>query len=521
MSPSSESVQDPAALPDDPSLLKQIILDLLQELASKDRRQEQLRHQIEVLTRRLFGRRSEKMDPAQLTLELLGMQLEPPPPLIEEDPQEPPPRGGGSRPGHGRRRLPKDLPRKRVEHSPSEEEKTCRGCGNLMRQIGEEVREQLEFVPASFHVIEHVRAKFACRRCEEGVVTAPVPPQPIAKGLPGPGLLAQVVVSKYQDHLPLARQSGIFARYGVQLSRSTLCDWVEAAAELASPLVAVMKQELLASRLIHTDDTPVPVLDNRQEQTRTARLWVYLGDREHPHTVFDYTVDRTRDGPATFLNGFRGYLQADAYGGYDGIYSGGEVMEVGCWAHARRKFYDARSVDPGRAFTAMAFVRQLYQIEKKIREEPAEERLRLRQAHARPVLGAFALWLEQEARWVLPKSPLGEAMTYTRRQWKALERYTENADLAIDNNLAERELRRVALGRKNWMFAGSDEGGRRAAILYSLLASARRHDLDPFAYLRDLFERLPTHPPDQLTELTPWAQAQAAQAEIAPAQLAA
>jgi len=318
-------------------------------------------------------------------------------------------------------------------------------------------------------------------------------------------------------HLPLARQTGIFARHGIELSRSTLCDWVGRAAELAAPVVSEMRRDLLASKVIHTDDTLVPVLDRSREKTRTARLWVYLGDRGHPNTVFDFTPDRSRDGPATFLKGYAGYLQADAYSVYDGIYAGGLVSEVACMAHARRKFYDARESDPARAFTALAFVRQLYQIEARARDLPADQRAAMRQRHAVPVLDGFALWIQRESSRVLPKSPLGEAITYAQLQWQALRRYTEDGDLSIDNNAAERALRAVAVGRKNWIFAGSDEGGRRAAILYSLIASARRHGLDPYAYLRDLFERLPTHPHDRLTELTPaaWAQALHQPAEAA------
>jgi len=499
-------------LPDDPGLLKQVIAELHQELQASHRRQEQLQHQIDVLARRLFGRRSERIDPNQLPLglgEIEGLGAAP----VEEEPDEPeePPPAGPRRRGHGRRRLPEDLPRKRVEHEPSDEERQCRGCGTLMPRIGEEVKEQLEYVPASFYVLQTVRGKYACRRCEEGVVTAPTPAQPIDKGVPGPGLLAHVVVSKYADHLPLARQEGIFARHGVELSRSTLCDWVGAAAALAAPVVEVMKRDVLASKVVHTDDTPVPVLDASRDRTRTGRLWVYLGDRDHRHAVFDYTPDRTRDGPTHFLKGFSGYLQADAYGGYDGIYAGGSVTEVACWAHARRKFYDARATDPQRGFTALAFVRQLYQVETQARELAPDKRLELRQRHAVPILDGFALWLQEESPEVLPKSPLGEAFTYARLQWQALRRYTENGDLAIDNNAAERALRRIAVGRKNWLFAGSDEGGRRAAILYSLIASARLHGLDPFAYLRDLFERLPTHPRPALADLTPAAWAQALQ----------
>jgi transposase len=503
-------MSDSSSLPDDPGLLKEVITELRRELQESYRRQEQLQHQLDVLARRLFGRRSERIDPSQLALDLGEIQEVPTPePEEDEEPEEPP--LARRRCGHGRRPLPKDLPRRRIVFEPPAEELQCKCCGKDLICIGEEVCERLEFNPASFFLIEEVRPKYACRPCQEGVVTAPVPARPIEKGLPGPGLLAHVVVSKYCDHLPLARQSEIYARHGVDLARSTLCDWVAAAARLAEPVVEVMKAEMFGSKVIHTDDTTIPVLDNSRGRTRTARLWVYLGDRDHRHAVFDYTPNRKRDGPARFLSGYSGYLQADAYSGYDGVYAGGSVLEVACWAHARRKFYDARTTDSLRGFTALAFVRQLYLIERKAKEVSSQERLELRQEHAVPVLAAFARWLQEESHRVLPKSPMGEAITYAQLQWSPLQRYTEDPDLAIDNNAAERALRRVAIGRKNWMFAGSDEGGRRAAILYSLIASARLHDLDPFAYLRDLFERLPTHPTSALAELTPtaWARAQA------------
>jgi len=359
-------------------------------------------------------------------------------------------------------------------------------------------------------VIEHVQIQYACRNCEEKVVLADKPPQPIDKGLPGPGLLAQVITSKYADHLPLYRLEGIFERLGVWLPRTTMCDWVGASADLFSPLVGVMKADLLNSKKIHTDDTSVPVLDPGLGQTRRGRLWVYLGCEPHDHIVFDYTPSRERDGPAAFLEGYSGYLQADAYAGYDGIYAGGQVIEIACWAHARRKFVDNVSVERGEPFTALAFIAQLYQIERDAKGMSSRERRRFRQKHARPVLRAFKKWLDDKARTLLPKSELAKAVGYVLRQWDSLVRYTEDGDLEIDNNAAERALRRVAVGRKNWLFAGNDEGGRRAAILYSLIGSCQLHGIDPFHYLRDVFRRLPAQPAHALAELTPkaWAEAQ-------------
>jgi transposase len=501
-------------LPTDLQALRQLVLTLFKTLEEKDRRIGHLSTQLEALKRRLFGRRSEKLDADQLLLELgswLAAQAasedsaEPAVTLPELGPEEAP-----AKKGHGRSRLPVNLPRHRTEYHPAPTDQTCRECHSSLRRIGEEVTEQLEYVPASLFIREHARIKYACPHCEGNVVIGSLPLQPIAKGLPGPGLLAHVVTSKYADHLPLNRLEGIFQRHGLELSRKTLCDWVGASATLLAPVVEVMKAEVLASRKIHTDDTTVPVLERGRDSTRTGRLWVYVGDEEHEHIVFDYTPDRSRDGPLRFLAGYKGYLQADAYGGYDALYAGQEVLEVACWAHARRKFFDALKSDSPRASMALAFIRHLYAIEKQARSGDSEQRRTLRASEAQPVLDRFQAWLNQEVKTALPKSPLGQAIAYTQSQWKALTRYVEDGILEIDNNRAERALRRIAIGRKNWMFAGNDEGGRRAAILYSLVASCASLKVNPYAYLRDVLERLPACPTADLKNLTPKAWLQAA-----------
>lgn len=338
----------------------------------------------------------------------------------------------------------------------------------------------------------HARIKYACPDCQGNVVCGSLPVQPIEKGLPGPGLLAHVLTSKYNDHLPLNRLEGIFQRQGVELRRSTLCDWVAAGADLLKSVVEVMKSEVLASRKIHTDDIPVPVLDKDRASTRTGRLWVYVGGPDHEHIVFDYTPDRSRDGPKAFLSGYKGYLQADAYAGYDVLYAGQEVIEVACWAHARRKFFDAMKSDAVRARVALAYIRSFYAVEKQASGLDEDARQQLRLAQAKPHLESFKAWLDMEVQKVLPKSPIAEAISYARAQWTALVRYLEDGLLEPDNNRAERALRRVAVGRKNWMFAGSDEGGHRAAIIYSLIASCAATKVDPFAYLRDVLQRLPS-----------------------------
>jgi len=386
----------------------------------------------------------------------------------------------------------------------------------MMERIGEEVSERLEYVPASFQVLEEVCQKYACPQgCT--VITAAKPAAPIEKGLPGPGLLAQVAVSKYGDHLPLHRQAEIYQRQGVELSRQTMCDWMRQAAELARPLVELMQQRVLTSQAVQTDDTPVPVLDPELPRTRTGRIWTYVGDAAHPYTVYDYTPTRSRDGPEAFLKKFRGFLQADAYSGYDQLYTepARGVVEVACWAHARRKFYEAQSSDVMRSTVMLAYIRLLYEVEReaRLRKLSAADRGALRQAQSKPVLGDIHSYLEAQRPQVLPKSPEGQAIAYTLSNWEALARYAEDGALEIDNNGAERSLRGVAVGRKNWMFFGSDNGGRTAALLSSLIASSKRLRIDAFAYLRDVFARISTHPRHRLEELLPdhWATARAAQ----------
>jgi transposase len=391
-----------------------------------------------------------------------------------------------------------------VEHPLKPEEKVCTQCGEKKTRIGEEVSEQLEYVPSSIFILEHVREKYACKHCQEEVVIAPKPAQPIEKGLPGPGLLAHVITSKYADHLPLHRQEGIFARHGIELSRSTLCGWAMTSAELLEPVAKAMRRQVLQSFLIHTDDTPVQVLTSEKPHaTHRGSLWVYVGDANHPYTLFDFTWSRGREGPAQFLDDYGGYLQADAYSGYRELYATGKVTEVGCWAHARRKFFEAKETSAVAAHLALHRVRDLYEVEKEAKGREPEEVLRLRRERSLPILTEFRTWLDDQRDRVLPKSPIGQAMGYALNNWDALMRYTTDGRLHIDNNTAERALRHAVVGRKNWMFAGSARGGHAAATLYSLIQSAKRHRLDPFAYLRDLLARVSTHPNNRIEELFP------------------
>jgi hypothetical protein len=327
------------------------------------------------------------------------------------------------------------------------------------------------------------------------------------------------VTGKYSDHLPLYRLEDVFFRSGVELSRSTLSRWALATAELLRPLYDLLVQEILKSRVIHTDDTPMPVLDPSLPHTRTARLWTYVGDWRHPFTVYDYTTSRKRDGPQQFLNGYAGYLAADAYGGYDGIYAAGSVKQVLCWAHARRKFYEARTVQPDEAHMALAFIAQLYAIEADLaaRRYPISEtsdlvqvtrrwhheRRRARQRMSLPILRDFHAWLERTQHAVLPKSPVGQAIGYVLPRWDGLTRYCDDGCLAIDNNLSERMIRPCAIGRKNYLFFGSDEGGRAAAVLYSIMASAKANQVEPFAYVRDLIDSFANDSQLDLKQLLP------------------
>jgi len=480
----------------------------------QEREKAALLHRIEQLLRQTYGRRSEKLDPAQLLLFAMeAMETVAPDAEAEANAEEPP---APKKKGHGRKRPPLELPHVPLEHPVADADKVCAECGGAKKRIGEKITEQLEYAPASLFVIDHVQPVYACPCCQEGVVVAPKPAQPIEKGLPGPGLLAHVVVSKYGDHLPLYRQEDIFLRHGLELSRQTMCGWVLASAHLLEPVVEAMKRNVLESKVIHTDDTPVTVREPGKSGTHKGRFWVYLGDGDHPYTVYDYTPSRKRDGPVAFLDGFFGtkdkprYLQADAFGGYDGIYTTrGEndedrvLLEAACWAHARRKFYDARISDVVRSHAMLGWVRELYQVERDAKEFDTSKRHALRQEKSKPILDTIEKWLDAQQGIVLPKSAIGEAIHYAANNWTALLRYLDDGGLAIDNNAAENALRAIAIGRKNWMTLGSDRGGRAAAILYSVVRSAKRHAIDPFIYLRDLFLRIPTHPNKDIQQLLP------------------
>ena len=549
-----------APLPDDLDTLKRMIRELLQLLKTEKHRSEGLQHRLDQLLRRLYGPKGEKFRPDQPGLfELLGeiaaaeAALPQPPPPTEPTAARP------KKKGHGRRPLPDDLRRERIEHDVPEADKFCPCCRTPRVKIGEETSEQLDYRPAKLFVWEHVRLKYACPNCAEAagkptptgaaaetpapaadesasplapdasigstvVVVAPKPAQPIDKGLPGPGLLAFVITSKYCDHLPLHRQESIIARLGVEIPRSTLCGWMAACADLLRPLYDAMLADVLRSRVVQTDETRLPVLEKGNDKTKSGRLWAFVGDRDHPHTIYHYTATKARDGPAGVLENYQGFLQADAANVFDGLYHPGAIVEVGCWAHGRRYFHDARTSDAARAAEALARISFFYDVEreaKKIVEEQELDgaqadalRLKMRQERTLPKLHEFADWLDAQASFVLPKSPIALAINYVRNHWAALLRFTEHGFLNIDNNASERAMRPAALGRKNFLFAGSDEGGRTTAVLYTLTQTCRRHGIDPFAYLQDVLTRLPKVDFQELADLFPhrWAAAQKAKA---------
>lgn len=513
-SPSPGTPPIEPALPEDIEIAHRMIRDLLEQLRSSRRNEDQLRQRIEDLIRQFYGRKAEKVDPDQLLLFAADD-------LTRFRPEEPEQSGAADGPENhpappkrkrGRRALPKNLPRRRILHEIPEAERLCPCCNDPMGPIREEVSEQLDYQPASLVVLEHVRLVYGCaKKCDEAIAIATKPDQPIEKGIPGPGLLAHVVGSKYGDHLPLYRQENIFGRNGADLGRSTMCGWIRAAAELVMPLILFMKAGVLRSFCVATDETSLLVLDRANKRTFKGRLWVFCGDREHPWLVYDYTPTRERDGPEAFLGDYEGYLQADAYTGYDGLYAPGRITEVGCWMHGRRYWYKASLVDPAIPMQAIAMIGLLYEFEKTAKNFSAEDRYAYRQERAVPVLDRMEEWLEDVRPSILPKSPAGDALRYTTNQWRALRRYTEDGRLEIDNGRSERGLRIVALGRRNWLFAGSPEGGRRAANLFSLTGTCMLNGIDPETYLRDLFRELPGLPESQLHEWTPvaWAARQA------------
>jgi transposase len=514
-----------SVLPSDPEELRIFAARLQSEYAAveaelyaKTLHIEKLKSQLAALRRARFGRSSEKLDREIEQLELLigGIEEDSAQSAEKEDTAArraaPEPRRERIQPA--RRALPGHLPRERIEHEAA---CVCPACGSAnLTVIGTDEREVLEYVPSQFKVIVHARPKLSCRACET-VTQPPMPGLPIERGVPGPGLLAHVLTSKYCDHLPLHRQSAIYAREGVEIERSTLADWVGRMAFLLEPLSEAVARHVRGGETIHADDTPVPVLDPGRGRTKTGRLWVAVRDErpwgsgEPPAASYRYAPDRKAEQARALLKDCRGFLHADAYGGFKNLYEPHPVTgkayltEVACWAHARRKIFEVHAATASPAAAALLEkIGGLFAIEAKIRGRPPEQRLAARAERAVPLLAELRTAFETALARVSGKSSLAQALRYALSRWDALSRYTEDGRLEISNNAAERAIRPLAVGRKNWLFAGSDPGGQRAAVMYTLIETAKMNGIDPEAYLRAVIERIADHPIKRIAELLPW-----------------
>jgi transposase len=502
------SLAPDAPLPDDVPTLQAMLRQVLAEMARLRAENVELRGKLDAALKHRFGRRSER----QLT-------------AGDTKPNKP----GRAQP-HGRAALPASLERRQVVHDLTEAEKLCPCCGRTRVCIGEQTAEQLDLEPARFFVVRTVKKSYACRHCDPGQVPAeqrlqtagPAEVGPLARSLCGPGLLAHAITAKFADHIPLFRLAGQLSRSGVRIARSTLGDWMAGAAKLLEPLYQLMHQRLLLSRVLHGDDTGVKLRVPGARKTQKAHLWVGIGDADYPYVVFDFTADYTAAGPERFLRGYRGYLQADALAQYEGLYGEDKIRHVCCWAHARRKFVAALEGGEERAQAALEWIGQLYAIERELppllppgddaqdaqqRRQREEQRKQWRQQQAGPVLAELKKWLEEQKGKVLPKAVLGQAVGYALNNWAALVRYQEQGYLAIDNNLSERTLRAIAIGRHNWVVLGSESGGETAAVLYSVIGTCKHLGIDPFAYLKEMLPGLfalgekPTE--EQLSEWLP------------------
>ena len=468
-----------------------------------------LEHQIYQMRKDRYGRKGESLENGQGTL--FNEEVD-----SLNKPKEEPETQTIKRRKPKRRKFPKDLHQESIVYDLKN--KTCPDCGESLNEFGEDILSEVDYRPALLYLLKHVKKKYTCRSCQT-VNTAPMPSRPIEKSFAGAGLLAHILISKYEDHLPLHRQSGIFRRQGMDISRSTMAGWIKECAHLLEPLVEVMKNDILAQNVVHTDDTVIKVLDRRKENNiKQGRLWSYTAlvpveTELRRSVVYDYTPNREKTWPEAFLKDYKGYLQADAYGGYDDLYKSKEpngpppIIEVACWAHTRRKFkevYDSQKCS--KSLGVLRQIAQLYKVEKELRVSEADTSTveQERKFQSKPILNQIKERLDQLALSELPKSPLGKAVTYALNQWTALNVYVEKGFLSIDNNVVERSMRPIALGRKNYLFAGSDEGGKRAAIIYSFLYTCKLNKVEPFSWLTHVLKKLPDYPQTQIRNLLPY-----------------
>jgi transposase len=505
---------DPKTLPEDAETLRKIVVDLAGQLDRESTEKNKYRDLIRELLEAQRTRKSEQLSKQQAELFESAWRAQNPEEQSaagsgDDDFGEPAARAGtpgepqGGKKRSGRHPLAKHLKRERVVHDLTDAEKHCAGCGKDLRLIAEETSERYEYIPASLKVIEDVCRKYACN-CT--VRTASKPAQPIEKSTAGASLLAQVIVAKWADHQPLHRQEQMFARHGAEISRKTMGGWMAQCAGLLEALWGAAKKDLFGSHVIGTDDTGVKVLDRRLEFARTGRIWPYVGDARHPVIVYDYTPTRARAGPAKFLEGYRGHLQADAYSVYDAFFKPGRgLIEVGCWMHARRYAFKALESDEARMGPLLHLIGRLYAVEERARKLAltADQRLALRRRVSAAVAEKLHRYLLKLREEVLPKSPPGAAVRYALNQWEALTRFLEDGELEIDNGATERANRDIAVGRGNWTFFGSDQGGRTAAVLRTFIASCKRCAVEPFAWFTDVLSRIADHPVNRLTELLP------------------
>jgi transposase len=487
--------QEAAHLPSDVTTCQQMLRELLKTVAELRSTIDKQQAHIHYLVRMTFGRRSERFEGPTLFDGLADPEPHGPP----APPESPAlPIVVNKRRGHGRRQRPANLPRQREVIDITEAEKTCPCCGTARVRIGTDVSERLDYRPASLFIHAIERPTYLCRHCERQgdniqAVQAPLPPAPIARCTVGAGLLAHVIVSKWVDHLPLYRLESILARLGWEVSRSTLCDQTMSCARLLDPLYELMCRRVRASFALHTDDTPIRLLKPR----RTAYAWAYVGDQANPYTVFDLSPGHGHEFPETFLAGYHGFMHADGYSGYNSLYAAG-ASHVGCWMHVRRNFFEAKESDPARAHEAIARIRLLYAVEQAAKDKhlSGEELTAHRQEHARPLLQSFADWLAKEVPRALPKSKIGEALVYAANQWTSLLRYVEDGRLTIDNSPAEQVIRPLALGRRNWLQIAGDGGLKSAAVLLSVAATAKRHRVNPWVYIKELLTASSARTPD-------------------------